>query len=160
MNSQIEITEAAKLVEKLLDRTLEGKLPWELADPSLGSAGHSDTSNSPVELDRYSARLRDPSQRAVIEQRADGFLVFSLIEHDLGWEDQSIKRALAGPLPPKDRTVLQVSVEKEPSYGYDTMQESHLASLLVDLYGVARRSALKIDASVEKALSYLDRLAG
>jgi len=34
-----------------------------------------------------------------------------------------------------------------------------LNGLLVDLYALARRSALKIDGSVEKALNYLDKLA-
>jgi hypothetical protein len=40
------------------------------------------------------------------------------------------------------------------------MEEKQLTELLVDLYGLARRSALKIDGSVQKALTYLDQLAG
>ncbi len=58
-----------------------------------------------------------------------------------------------------DKEVLSVSVEKDPSFGYETVDEKQLAGLLIDLYKLARRSALKIDGSVEKALSYLDRIA-
>jgi hypothetical protein len=58
-----------------------------------------------------------------------------------------------------DNDVLRVSIEKDPSFGYDTADEMRLNGLLVDLYALARRSALKIDGSVEKALNYLDKLA-
>jgi len=57
------------------------------------------------------------------------------------------------------KEVLSVSVEKDPAYGYDTPGEKQLAGLLVDLHGLARRSALKIDGSVQKALTYLDKIA-
>jgi hypothetical protein len=57
------------------------------------------------------------------------------------------------------KTVLQVSIEKNPSYGYDTQEELDLSKLLVNLYELARRSAYQIDASVGKAISYLDKLA-
>ena len=59
-----------------------------------------------------------------------------------------------------DKEILNVSIEKNPSFGYDTMADKHLAELLLDLYGLARRSALKIDGTVQKALTYLDQLAG
>jgi hypothetical protein len=59
-----------------------------------------------------------------------------------------------------DRTVIEVSIEKAPSYGYDTQEEADLSTLLVNLYELARRSAYQIDASVGKAISYLDQLAG
>ena len=162
MNSQIELSESTTLASKLIERTQEKKLKWQIADPSLGSAGHPKTSDEPVELNRFSAQLLDPGQQAVIGQREDGFLQFSLIEHDPRWSSQDFLTAVVGFEPPlaPDKTVLEVSIETNPSYGFDTKQEKYLASLLVDLYGLARRSALRIDANVERALSYLDRLAG
>jgi hypothetical protein len=63
------------------------------------------------------------------------------------------------PLAP-DKTVLDVSVEKDPSYGYGTQAEADLSKLLANLYELARRSAYQIDGSVGKAISYLDQLAG
>lgn len=161
MNSQIELIESVTLVDKLIARTREKRLKWEIADPSLGSAGHKDTSIESIELNRFSTPLFEPNQQAVICQRKDGFLDFSLIEHDPRWSDQSVFDAGAGfnpPLPP-DKTVIEVSIEQNPSYGFDTQEESHLSKLLVNLYELARRSAYQLDASVGKALSYLDRLA-
>ncbi|WP_420237980.1 hypothetical protein ACOBR2_20710 [Telmatobacter bradus] len=162
MNSQIEMSESAALASKLIERTRERKLKWEVANPSLGFAGKSDNSDEPVESDRFAAQLHDPNMQVVIGQIAKEFLVFSLLERDPRWSDQSVLTAIGGFDPPlaKDKIVLKVSVEKDPSYGYDTKQEQQLATLLIDLYEHARRSALKIDASVEKALSYLDRIAG
>jgi len=162
MNSQIELTESVILANKLIDRTRERKLKWQVAEPSLGCAGRPDTSAESVELDRFSAPLLDPGQQAVIAQRTDGFLEFSLIEQDPRWANQSVLNAIVGFDPPlsPDKTVLQVSVEKDPSYGYDTQEESDLSKLLVNLYELARRSAFQIDASVGKAINYLDQLAG
>jgi hypothetical protein len=162
MNSQIELTESVTLVSKLIDRTRERKLKWDIAEPSLGFAGNTDTSVEPVELDRFAARLLDPSQQAVIGQRDDGFLDFSLIEHDPRWQDQSILTAIEGFVPPlvPDRTVLRVCIERDPSYGFDTQAEADLAKLLANLYELARRSAYQIDSSVGKAINYLDRIAG
>jgi hypothetical protein len=162
MNSNIELTESVTLVTKLIDRTRERKLKWLVADPSLGFAGHANTPDGPVERNRFSAQLLDPSQQALIGQREDGFLEFSLIEHDPRWEDQSVITAIAGFVPPltPDRTVLNVSIERDPSYGYDTQEEADLSKLLANLYELARRSAYQIDASVSKAISYLDELAG
>jgi hypothetical protein len=162
MNSQIELTESAVLVNKLIDRTLERKLKWQVADPSLVVAGHSEVSTDSVELERFSAQLLIPSQQAVIGQRKDGFLEFSLIQRDPRWSDSSIAAAVLGFDPPlaQDKTVLQVSIEKDPSYGYDSKEEANLSKLLVNLYELARRSAYQIDASVGRAISYLDELAG
>ena len=150
------------LVSKLIDRTLERKLKWQVAEPSLGSAGNSDKSVESVELNRFSAQLLDPSQQAVIGQREDALLEFSLIEHDPRWSDNSILTAVAGFVPPlvPDRTVLQVSIEKDPAYGFDTQQVADLSKLLANLYELARRSAYQIDASVGRAINYLDQLAG
>jgi hypothetical protein len=137
----------------LIDRTRERKLTWK-ACPSA----------EPDEEPRFSAQL-DLSQEAVIGQFEDdfenGFWGFSLIEHDHRWTENSIMTAISGHVPPliPDRIVLQVSIEKDPPYGYDTQEESDLAKLLVNLYELARRSAYQIDASVGRAISYLDKLA-
>ncbi|HVC47705.1 MAG TPA: hypothetical protein VND90_10700 [Terracidiphilus sp.] len=161
MNSQIELTESVTLVNKLIDRTRERKLKWQVAEPSIGFAGHSDTSDE-TEIIRFSAPLLDPGQQAVIGKRKDGFLEFSLIERDPRWSDQSVFSAIAGFDPPlaPDRTVLHVSIETDPSYGYGTQEEADLSKLLANLYELARRSANQIDASVGKAISYLDKIAG
>lgn len=162
MNSEIEFTESVTLARKLIDRTRERKLKWQIAEPSLGSAGRPDASAEPAELNRFSAQLPDPSQQAVICAREDGILDFSLIEHDPRWGEQSILTAIAGFDPPliPDRTVLRVSIERDPAYGFGTQEEADLSKLLLNLYELARRSAYQIDASVSKAISYLDELAG
>jgi hypothetical protein len=86
----------------------------------------------------------------------DEFLAFSLVEFDPRGHGSALLASVdANP----DKDVLSVGVEKDPSFGYDSVEERQLAGLLTDLYGLARRSALKIDGSVEKALSYLDRIA-
>ena len=162
MNSQIELNESVTLVSKLIDRTRERKLKWQIAEPSLGYAGHQvDVSSSFVGETRFATQLLDPNQQAVIGQREDGILEFSLIEHDPRWEDQSVSTAINGFDPPliSDRTVLKVSIEMDPPYGYDTQEESDLSKLLVNLYELARRSAFMIAGSVEKALTYLDKIA-
>jgi hypothetical protein len=102
----------------------------------------------------FTTRL-EPNLKATVSLWGADNLDFSLVESIV----QGSFPQLVSTLSP-DKVVISVTVEKDPPYGYDTKQEKYLASRLVDLYGVARRSALKIDASVEKALSYLDRIAG
>lgn len=154
MNSSIEIVEAAKLAEKLIARTREGRLPWEVtgimaADVS-GAAAFTTTLEGNLKADV-----------SIVRRGQDEQLTFSLVEVDprrLGEHDLiSIVGGNESWTP--DKEVLNVAVEKDPSYGYDSVDEKQLAGLLVDLYRLARRSALKIDGSVEKALSYLDRIA-
>lgn len=146
MNSQIELTESVTLVNKLIDRTREHRLSWKTRTPI-----------EPNDTSGFSAQL-DPSQEAVIVQHEDGFLEFSLTEHDARWS-QPMAGLLANDTWLPTRTVLQVSIEKDPPYGYDTQEESDLSKLLANLYEFARRSAYQIDASVGKAISYLDKLA-
>lgn len=148
MNSSIEIAEAVKLTFKLIDRTREGRLTWE-ADGILRSmVGPTDISGATAFTTSLEGNLK---ATVSTKQGQDEQLAFSLVEFN------PRRTLLTGGEP--DKEVLSVSVEKDPSYGYDTVQEKQLAGLLVDLYGLARRSALKLDQSVEKALSYLDRIA-
>jgi|GEM_PF-5139847 hypothetical protein len=152
MNSSIEIAEAVKLADKLIARTREGKLTWE-ADGILRSIiGPTDVSVATA----FTASLEGDLKATVstTKQGQDEQLVFNLVEGSF----PSLAASLVGPVPLR-KDVLSVSVEKNPSYGYDTVEEKQLAGFLVDLYGLARRSALQLDQSVEKALSYLDRIA-
>jgi hypothetical protein len=147
MNSSIEISEAVKLARKLIDRTREGKLPWE-ADGILRSiVATTDLSGATAFTTTLEGSLK--AKISVNRLGQDEKLAFSLVEFD--------PRASLNSIP--DKEVLSVSVEKDPSFGFDTMDEKQLAGLLIDLYKLSRRSALKIDGSVEKALSYLDRIA-
>jgi hypothetical protein len=161
MNTQIEFAESVTLVRKLIDRTREAKLSWQIAEPSLGFCGIDATSAESQITRRFAAQL-DSGQYAVVGQSEDGFLEFSLIEHDPRWEDSSPITAISGFEPPlsPDLTAIRVLIEKDPSYGFDTQEESDLSKLLVNLHELARRSAFQINASVGKAISYLDQLAG
>jgi hypothetical protein len=150
MNSSIEITEAVKLAEKLIARTREGKLPWEADGTLRGMSGTTDYSGAAT---AFTTTLEGNLKASVsiVKPEQDAQLAFSLVEFN--------PRATLLPRGESDKDVLSVSVERDPSYGYDTVQEKQLAGLLIDLYGLARRSALKIDGSVQKALTYLDKIA-
>jgi hypothetical protein len=165
MNSSIEIAEAVKLADKLIDRTREGKLTWEAAGDLRNLEGPTDLSEATAFTTSLEGNLK--ATVSTTHQRQDAQLVFSLVEFSPA-ERIGIIEYDKSPKPPAkgwnesshpDKEVLRVSVEKDPSYGYDTVQEKQLAGLLIDLYGLARRSALKLDQSVEKALSYLDKIA-
>lgn len=155
MNSSIEISEAAKLAAKLIDRTREGKLSWEAARRS------TETLSPPASF----TTTLEGSLRATVSSGDEGGVVyeqqeklsFSLVEFDPS--EGTFAASIIGTSEP-DKVVLSVSVERDPSFGYDTAEEKYLARLLTDLHGLARRSALKVAGSVEKALSYLDKIAG
>jgi hypothetical protein len=150
MNSSIEIDEAVKLAEKLIARTREGKLAWE----AVGGMA-SNFSGATAFTTKLEGNLK--ATVSIVKPEQDAQLAFSLVEVEFvpAIENPSLLRKIQVP----DKEVLAVSVEKDPSYGYDTADEKQLAGLLIDLYGLARRSALKIDGSVQKALSYLDKIA-
>jgi hypothetical protein len=167
MNSSIEIAEAVKLADKLIARTREGKLAWGADGILRHIDGTADLSRATAFTTKLEGDLR--AEVSIVKSGQEEQLVFSLVEFDpseaLATSMLLYDKSL---LPPGtggnkslnlDKEILKVSVEKDPSFGYDTIEEKQLARLLVDLYGLARRSALKIDGSVEKALSYLDKLA-
>jgi len=162
MNSSIEMTEAVKLADKLIARTREGKLLWEAAGIIPKALITTDVSGAKA----FSTTL-EGDLMATISMTMDGrdqLLAFSLVEF-------MTKTGILydkSPMPPakewvrselSTKEILSVSVEKDPPLGYDTAEERHLAGLLIDLYGLARRSALRIDGSVERALTYLDKIA-
>jgi hypothetical protein len=157
MNSSIEIAEAIKLVEKLIDRTREGRLTWESVPDSMSAESVAKVFTTTLEGNlKATVSCGQRGREASYEQAEQ--LAFSLVEFDP--QRLSMLSILASETLAPDKVVLSVSVEKDPSFGYDTTEEKHLARLLIDLYGLARRSALKVAGSVEKALTYLDRLAG
>jgi hypothetical protein len=149
-NSSIEIAEALKLTQKLIARTREGKLTWEATGILRNVMAPTNLSRATAFATTLEGNLK--ATVSIVKPEQDTQIAFSFVEFDPRGTLQ-----LTGVEP--DKEVLSVSVEKDPSYGYDTVEEKQLAGLLVDLYGLARRSALKIDGSVEKALSYLDRIA-
>ncbi len=144
MNSSIEVSEAATLAQKLIQRTVDGKLSWE-ADNTETEAFSGST--------RFTTVL-EGNLRATVACTVNGDLSFSLVEFNT-----TETKFIAGVLGSSEKEVLRVSVERDPAFGYDTPAEKQLAVLLVDLYGLARRSALKVAGSVERALTYLDRIA-
>jgi hypothetical protein len=157
MNSSIEITEAAKLADKLIARTREGRLTWEATGIGMVGAilGTTDLSLATAFTTTLEGNLK--ATVSVWRSGQDEKLTFSLIEFD---PRRQGRLAMPGDEPSNpDKDVLSVAVEKDPSYGYDSVDEKQLAGLLIDLYGLARRSALKIDKSVQKALTYLDKIA-
>lgn len=138
-NSPIEIADALTFVEKLMSRTKEGKLAWQ-------ASNHRDYTTT------LGANLR-------AEVSEGEFLDFSLTEFDphvqtaidlIGGTGSAIE----------DKELLNVSIEKQPAYGYDTMEEKALAEMLRDLIVLARRSALDVNSSMKRALTYLDKIAG
>jgi hypothetical protein len=156
MNSSIQIAEAEKLAKTLVDRTSEGKLSWEPDGTLLSIVSTTDLSGATVFSTTLEGNLR--ATISLAKQKRAELLVFSLVEFDPQW--QSSMSLIASVNAKPDKEILSVSIEKDPSFGYDTPDEMRLNGLLVDLYALARRSALKLEGSVEKALTYLDRIAG
>lgn len=158
MNSSIEIAEAVKLARKFIARTHEGRLSWD-ADGILPTIkGTTDLSGATAFTTILEGNLR--AKVSISKLGQDEQLAFSLVEFDPRWLDgHDLISIIGNESSSPDKDVLSVSVEKDPSFGYDSVNEKELAGLLIDLYRLARRSALKIDGSIEKALSYLDRIA-
>ena len=144
MNSSIEVSEAVTLAQKLVQRTLDGKLTWD------ANCIENQGSLAPTHF----TTVLEGNLHATVSCSINGDMNFSLVEFNTFAANllSEVKDYSA-------KEVLSVSVEKDPAYGYDTPGEKQLAGLLVDLHGLARRSALKIDGSVQKALTYLDKIA-
>jgi hypothetical protein len=129
-------------------------LPWEADGILLKIGATTDLSGATAFTTTLEGNLK--AKVSIMKLGQDEFLAFSLVEFDPRGHGSALLASVdANP----DKDVLSVGVEKDPSFGYDSVEERQLAGLLTDLYGLARRSALKIDGSVEKALSYLDRIA-
>ncbi len=59
-----------------------------------------------------------------------------------------------------ERLLLSVTLEHDPSFGYDLPGERELYTRLVELQELARRSALNVDQNLANAREFLERLAG
>jgi hypothetical protein len=155
MNSSIEIVDSLNLAHKLIDRTRDGKVSWEAGGILMKAFTPTDVSGATVFSTTLEGNLR--AEVSLKKRDQDELLEFSLVEFVPHGNDliSSIARESSNP----DKEVLSVSVEKDPSFGFDSPGERELNKALVDLYSLARRSALKIEGSVQKALTYLDKLA-
>jgi hypothetical protein len=143
MNSSIEIADAITILEKLIDRTREGRLSWQATE------------------DGYSTKLEPNLKVKISDYESDGgeteFWRFELIEFDPRGSGDFMGSILG--LAP-DKEVIHVTAEKSPSYGYGTIQEKNLTDLLANMSALARRSALDLNSSMKRALTYLDKIAG
>jgi hypothetical protein len=58
----------------------------------------------------------------------------------------------------QEMELLDIEVEANPRYGYETSEDEKLRNVLADLYDRSRRSALNVDRKVEQARSILQAL--
>ncbi|MGD0892106.1 MAG: hypothetical protein ABR923_11265 [Terracidiphilus sp.] len=153
MNSSIEIIDSLKLAHKLIDRTRDGKVTWEVSVSRnlLMALTPADLSEATSFYTTLEGNLR--AEVSLIQEPEELFK-FSLVE-----SFSAGGTLLSGMILNPDKEILSVSIEKDPSFGFDSPSEKELNKALVDLYSLARRSALKIEGSVQKALTYLDKLA-
>jgi len=152
MNSSIEIIDSLKLVDKLIDRTRDGKVSWEASEILQMAFTPTDISGATSFSTTLEGNLR--AEISLNSRNKEDSLAFSLVEFVPGGTT-----LLTSMTSKPDKEILSVSVDKDPSFGFDTQAERELSKALVDLYSLARRSALKIEGSVQKALTYLDKLA-
>jgi hypothetical protein len=152
MNSSIEILDSLKLVDKLIDRTRDGKVSWEASGILKMAFTPTDLSGATSFSTTLEGNLR--AEVSLNSRDKEDSLAFTLVEFVPA--GTTLLTAITSK---PDKEILNVSVDRDPSFGFDTPTERELSKALVDLYSLARRSALKIEGSLQKALTYLDRLA-
>lgn len=133
-NTPYAISEATSLVVRLLARTEENKIVW---------SDRSDFLLSPADAETFEAELEGKVKVSISSDRSA--LTFAV----------TLKNMVGG-----DRQLLSVSLEHDPSFGYDLPGESELHDSLTKLHELARRSALKVDQNLANARDFLERLAG
>jgi hypothetical protein len=129
-NTPYAISESSSLVAKLLARTEEGKIEW-----TEGGFIHTG-------LETFDAAL-EGDLKVSISSDKEGVAFDVRLTNRIGDE----------------RRILYVSLEHDPSFGYDLPGESELYESLIQLHELARRSALKVDQSLANARDFLERLA-
>jgi len=129
-NTAYSISESSTLVASLIARSEEGKINWEEAR------------YSPPNTEGYEAPLEGDLEVRVWSDR-------SVISFGLGLKNAT------GP----DRTLLSVSLDHDPKFGYDIPGEYELHESIVRLHELARRAALKVDQNLASARDFLARLA-
>lgn len=133
-NTAYAISESSSLVPKLLARTEENKITW---------SDQSDFFPAAEAAEVFEAELEDDVKVTI--SSAPKAITFAV----------ALKRMAGG-----DRSLLSVSLEHDPSFGYDLPGESELHESLIQLHELARRSALKVDQNLARARDFLERLAG
>jgi hypothetical protein len=133
-NTPYAISEATDLVTRLLARTEENKITW---------SDRTEFFSSPGAPEVFEAELEGEVKVSISSDQST--ITFAV----------ALKRGLTG-----DRVLLFVSLEHDPSFGYDLPGESELHDSLTQLQELARRSALKVDQNLAKARDFLERLAG
>lgn len=129
-NTPYAISESTSLVAKLLARTEEGKIEW--------SEGEYNTAG----LETFDATLEGNLKISISSD--DAVVAFDVrLKNEFG----------------EERRILKVSLEHDPSFGYDLPGEIELHESLTRLHELARRSALKVDQSLANARDFLERLA-
>lgn len=134
-NTPFAVSEATSLVTKLIARSEEGKIPWEEdleIDPDMSGGAEG-----------FKAALGNHLKVRVASDKS--LILFQL--------------RLESPLDPY-RTMLSVSLEHDPKFGFDLTGENVLHGALIELHELARRSALKVDENLAQARDLLERLAG
>jgi len=129
-NTPYAISESSSLVAKLLARTEEGRIEW--CEGGYIHAG----------LESFEATLEGDLKVSISSDKT-GVAFVVLIKNKDGDE----------------RRILGVSLEHDPSFGYDLPGESELYESLTQLHELAKRSALKVDQSLANARDFLERLA-
>ena len=149
MNSSIEMNQSFTLANKLMARTQEQKVVWN-ADSAMNPLTRESATINECTSSRFLTQLENGLQAKVSLEQLSKIcsVTFSLVE-----------LVQVGDMSPIEKELLAVRVDVDPPYGFDTAEQKQLSKTLVELYELARRSALKIDASVNKALEYLDKLA-
>jgi hypothetical protein len=130
-NTPYAISESSSLVAKLLERTEESKIAWAEG----GTYG--------PDMETFETKL-EGKLKVSISSDHSGITFTVLQENSTG----------------RDRQMLSVSLEHDPSFGYDFPGESELHDSLIKLYELARRAALRVDENLAHARDYLERLAG
>jgi hypothetical protein len=130
-NSSYVILESFCLATKLQARTEEGKVFW-----------HESAGSSPA-AEILETELKDK----VIVRVSSNTLFVSL-------------KVLIQDSAAQERTILDLSLEHEPEFGYQAPVEEPLYRKLIRLHELARRSAFKIDQNLANARHYLASLAG
>jgi len=133
-NTPYAISEASDLVAKLVARTEENKISWNDMTELLSSSATPET---------FEAELEDRVTVSISSDKSN--ITFAV----------ALKRMVGG-----DRLLLSVSLEHDPSFGYDLPGESELHDNLTMLHELARRSALNVDQNLANARQFLERLAG
>ncbi len=134
MNSQYALEQLPKVIEKLLAKTEEGKVPW-----TESQVFPFERTDDGIE-ERFSTTL-DNDLVAQIEVSHDA-ISFFLVRTQ-----------------PEYRRLLELTFNRNtPRYGFDSADEESAFRSLNALYGTARRCALNLDAQIENAVDYLNKL--